>query len=33
MSDDGSYKEAWEATAGKYEGTELPTLPTADACA
>ncbi|WP_380169858.1 glutamate ABC transporter substrate-binding protein [Kineococcus sp. DHX-1] len=33
MSDDGSYEEAWKATAGKYEGTELPTLPTADACA
>jgi len=33
MSDDGAYEEAWNATAGQYEGTEVPTLPTADACA
>ena len=32
MSEDGSYEKAWKATAGKYEGTELPTLPSADAC-
>ena len=30
---DGSYEEAWDATAGQYEGAELPALPTADACA
>ena len=33
MSEDGSYEEAWTSTAGEYEGTEVPTLPTADACA
>jgi len=33
MSEDGSYEEAWTSTAGQYEGTEVPTLPTADACA
>lgn len=33
MSEDGSYEEAWKATAGQYEGTEVPTLPTADTCA
>ncbi|MFB9378017.1 glutamate ABC transporter substrate-binding protein [Kineococcus gynurae] len=32
MSDDGSYEKAWNATAGQYEGTEVPTLPEADAC-
>ncbi|MDP3968278.1 MAG: glutamate ABC transporter substrate-binding protein [Nocardioides sp.] len=28
-----AYTEAWESTAGQYEGTETPTLPDADACA
>ncbi|WP_432562202.1 glutamate ABC transporter substrate-binding protein [Kineococcus sp. SYSU DK003] len=32
MSEDGSYEEAWNATAGQYEGTEVPTLPAADPC-
>jgi glutamate transport system substrate-binding protein len=32
MSESGDYEKAWNATAGKYEGTEVPTLPTADAC-
>lgn len=27
-----AYKKAWEDTAGKVEGAETPTLPTADAC-
>ncbi len=32
-SEDGSYEKAWTSTAGKVEGSEVPTLPTADACA
>ncbi|MEZ0163814.1 glutamate ABC transporter substrate-binding protein [Kineococcus sp. LSe6-4] len=32
MSEDGSYEEAWTATAGQFEGTEVPTLPQADPC-
>lgn len=28
-----AYTEAWESTAGQYEGTETPQLPDADACA
>lgn len=32
-SEDGSYEEAWTSTAGQVEGTEVPTLPTADTCA
>jgi glutamate transport system substrate-binding protein len=32
-STDGSYTKAWDDTAGKVEGSEKPTLPTADACA
>jgi glutamate transport system substrate-binding protein len=30
---DGSYEKAWTSTAGKVEGSTVPTLPTADACA
>ncbi|HST84954.1 MAG TPA: glutamate ABC transporter substrate-binding protein [Kineosporiaceae bacterium] len=30
---DGSYEKAWTSTAGKVEGSEVPTLPTADPCA
>ena len=30
---DGSYEKAWTSTAGKVEGSEVPTLPTAAACA
>ena len=30
---DGSYEKAWTSTAGKVEGSKVPTLPTADACA
>jgi glutamate transport system substrate-binding protein len=30
---DGSYEKAWTSTAGKVEGSEVPTLPAADACA
>jgi glutamate transport system substrate-binding protein len=30
---DGSYEKAWTSTAGTVEGSEIPTLPTADACA
>ena len=29
----GDYKKAWDATAGKIEGSQPPELPTADACA
>jgi glutamate transport system substrate-binding protein len=29
----GAYEKAWKDTAGKVEGSEVPTLPTADACA
>jgi glutamate transport system substrate-binding protein len=29
----GAYEKAWTDTAGKVEGSEVPTLPTADACA
>jgi glutamate transport system substrate-binding protein len=32
-SEDGSYEKAWTETAGKVEGSQVPTLPTADACA
>ncbi|GAB6897396.1 glutamate ABC transporter substrate-binding protein [Kineosporia succinea] len=32
-SEDGSYEKAWTETAGKVEGAQTPTLPTADACA
>ncbi|GAA3596933.1 glutamate ABC transporter substrate-binding protein [Kineosporia mesophila] len=32
-SQDGDYEEAWTETAGKVEGSTVPTLPTADACA
>lgn len=32
-ADGGAYEEAWTSTAGKVEGAETPTLPTADACA
>ena len=31
-AEDGSYEEAWNATAGQYEGTEVPTLPEPDPC-
>jgi glutamate transport system substrate-binding protein len=30
---DGSYEKAWTSTAGKVEGSKVPTLPTADPCA
>jgi glutamate transport system substrate-binding protein len=30
---DGSYEKAWTSTAGKVEGSKVPTLPPADACA
>ena len=30
---DGSYEKAWTSTAGTVEGSTVPTLPTADACA
>jgi glutamate transport system substrate-binding protein len=30
---DGTYEKAWTSTAGKVEGSKVPTLPTADACA
>jgi glutamate transport system substrate-binding protein len=30
---DGSYEKAWTSTAGKVEGSTVPTLPTAAACA
>jgi glutamate transport system substrate-binding protein len=32
-SQDGAYEKAWSATAGRVEGSRVPTLPTADACA
>jgi glutamate transport system substrate-binding protein len=32
-SEDGSYEKAWTSTAGEVEGSTVPTLPTADACA
>lgn len=31
-STDGSYEKAWSGTAGKVEGSEVPTLPAADSC-
>jgi len=32
-AEDGTYEEAWNSTAGQYEGTEVPTLPEAAPCA
>lgn len=32
-ADGGDYEQAWTSTAGKVEGAQTPTLPTADACA
>ncbi|GAA4989752.1 glutamate ABC transporter substrate-binding protein [Kineococcus glutinatus] len=32
-SEEGYYEEAWTATAGEYEGTEVPTLPELAPCA
>jgi len=31
-AEDGFYQEAWESTAGQYEGAELPDLPSPDEC-
>ncbi|MEJ5915467.1 glutamate ABC transporter substrate-binding protein [Pseudokineococcus sp. 1T1Z-3] len=32
-AEDGYYEEAWNSTAGQYEGAELPALPDPDPCA
>ncbi|WP_337061078.1 glutamate ABC transporter substrate-binding protein [Kineococcus sp. G2] len=32
MAESGAYEEAWKATAGQYEGTEVPELPELDPC-